>query len=178
MHLPDAAIRAAQLFLHLEAARQLLKRSSLPSSRLPLCLPLRGARLCRKARRRHSCRRTPLLRVNNADAAAAAAPARACSGCACVPAVPDKPARVFRVHRIDAAAVAAQQRRPTQYSTDCSNEAFTLTLAAHPAGSDKNHRCNKPAHRAEMQKKKAQQKRGQQNKFPTMFARHSKMYWI
>ena len=42
IHLPDAAIRAARLSLRLQAAQHLLKRSSLPSSRL-LCLPLSGA---------------------------------------------------------------------------------------------------------------------------------------
>ena len=68
MHAPDAATRAARLSPRLEAAQHLVKQSrlpsSLPSSRL-LCLPLSGARLCRKA-------------------------AHACSDCACLPALPDK----------------------------------------------------------------------------------------
>ena len=42
MHTPDAAIRAARLSLRLQAVQHLLKRSSLPSSRL-LCLPLISA---------------------------------------------------------------------------------------------------------------------------------------
>ena len=42
MHPPDAAIRAARLSLRLQAAQHLLKRLSLPSSRL-LCLSLSGA---------------------------------------------------------------------------------------------------------------------------------------
>ena len=48
MHPPDAAIRAVRLFPRLEAAQHVLKRQSLPFSRL-LCLPLTGTRLCRKA---------------------------------------------------------------------------------------------------------------------------------
>ena len=68
MHAPDAATRAARLSPRLEAAQHLLKQSSLssslPSSRL-LCMPLSGARLCRKA-------------------------AHACSDCACLLALPDK----------------------------------------------------------------------------------------
>ena len=87
---PDAAIRAARLSPRLEAAQQLLKQSSLPSSRF-LCLPLSGARLCRKAASRHACRRTPLLRVNLNDAAAVSAAPHACSDCACLPVVPYKP---------------------------------------------------------------------------------------
>ena len=46
MRPPDAAISAVRLSPHLEAAQHLLKRPSLPSSRL-LCLPLTCKRLCR-----------------------------------------------------------------------------------------------------------------------------------
>ena len=81
MHPPDAAISAVRLSQHLEAAQHLLKRPSLPSSRL-LCLPLTCNRLCREAAPRHACSRTPLLRVNRADTAAVAALPRACSDCA------------------------------------------------------------------------------------------------
>ena len=42
MHSSDAAIRAARLSPRLQATQHLLKRQSLPSSRLP-CLPLSGA---------------------------------------------------------------------------------------------------------------------------------------
>ena len=80
--------RAARLSPLLEAAQHLLKRSSLPASHL-LCLPLIGAQLC-EAAPRHACRRTPLLRVNGADAAAFAELPCACSNCACLPVVPDK----------------------------------------------------------------------------------------
>ena len=48
MRSPDAAIRAVRLSQHLEAEQHLLKRPSLPSSRL-LCLPLTCNRLCQKA---------------------------------------------------------------------------------------------------------------------------------
>ena len=48
MRPPDAAIHAVRLSPHLEAAQHLLKRPSLPSSRL-LCLPLTCNRLCQKA---------------------------------------------------------------------------------------------------------------------------------
>ena len=81
MRSPDAAIRAVRLSQHLEAEQHLLKRPSLPSSRL-LCLPLTCKRLCREAAPHHACRRTPLLRVNRADTAAVAALPRACSDCA------------------------------------------------------------------------------------------------
>ena len=74
-------IRAVRLSQHLEAAQHLLKRPSLPSSRL-LCLPLTCKRLCREAAPRHACSRTPFLRVNRADTAAVAALPRACSDCA------------------------------------------------------------------------------------------------
>ena len=81
MRPPDAAIHAVRLSPHLEAAQHLLKRLSLPSSRL-LCLPLICNRLCREAAPRHACRRTPLLRFNRADTAAVVALPRACSDCA------------------------------------------------------------------------------------------------
>ena len=81
MRPPHAAISAVRLSPHLEAAQHLLKRPSLPSSRL-LCLPLICNRLCREAAPRHACRRTPLLRVNRADTAEVAALSRACSDCA------------------------------------------------------------------------------------------------
>ena len=77
----DAAISAVRLSPHLQAAQHLLKRQSLPSSRL-LCLPLTCNSLCREASPRHACRRTPLLLVNSADTAAVAALPRACSDCA------------------------------------------------------------------------------------------------
>ena len=68
---PASAQPVYPLSLLLEAAQYLLKRSILPSSRLR----------CRKGR---ACCRTPLLRVNRADAAAVAAMPPACLGCACL----------------------------------------------------------------------------------------------
>ena len=92
--------------LLLENAQHLLKHSSWPSSRL-LCLPL-----CRKAAPRSACRRTPLLRVNYADAAAVAKLPPAFSASACLPVVPDKPRLctpvVGPVQCIDAARDAKQ----------------------------------------------------------------------
>ena len=77
---PASAQPVYPLSLLLEAAQYLLKRSILPSSRLR----------CRKGR---ACCRTPLLRVNRADAAAVAAmpPAWQCLLRLCMSAVvPDK----------------------------------------------------------------------------------------
>ena len=102
MHPPDAAIRAARLSLRLQAAQHLLKRSSLPSSRL-LCLPLSGA----------------AIPLDVPDAAAAAAPPHSCSNCACLHVMPDKPrlcilivgtltSECDRVHCMDAAAIPLQ----------------------------------------------------------------------
>ena len=76
MHPPDAGIRAASRSQRLEAAQQLLKWSSLPSSRL-LCPPL-AAPCCAlrqavpKAGSSHACPITPLLRVNCAGSDAVA----------------------------------------------------------------------------------------------------------
>ena len=51
----------------------------------------KSAGCARKASPLHACRRSPLLRVNCAHAAAAAAQPHACSDCACLPVMPDKP---------------------------------------------------------------------------------------
>ena len=70
----------------------------------------------RKAAPRHACRRTPLLRVSCADAAAVAAPSHACLDCVYLPVVPDKPrlctlivgpltSECDRVHCTDATAI-------------------------------------------------------------------------
>ena len=50
----------------------------------------RPAGCARKTAPRHACRRTPLIQVNCADAAAVAALPHTCSDCACLPVVPDK----------------------------------------------------------------------------------------
>ena len=99
-----------------EAAQYLLKRSSLPSSRL-WRLPL-----CQLRTTGRSQRRTPLLRVNSADAAAVAALPHACSGCACLLwcSTSSDSARLswaplLLVHYIDAAA--DHLPLPLQFST-------------------------------------------------------------
>ena len=71
-----------------EVARYLLKRLGLPHT---CCAHPSAAPGCaRKTAPRHACRRTPLIRVNCADAAAVAALPHTCSDCACLPVVPDK----------------------------------------------------------------------------------------
>ena len=72
-------------------AQHLLKRFSLPSSRL-LCLPLTCQELCQKAALSHTCRWTPLLQASSANTAAVAALHHAYSDYACLPqaVVPDK----------------------------------------------------------------------------------------
>ena len=84
----SAAIRAARLSPRLQAAL-LLPACACPSAGLQVCL-LRPC-CARKAAPRHACRRTPLLRVSCADAAAVAAPSHACLDCVYLPVVPDKP---------------------------------------------------------------------------------------
>ena len=122
MHPPDAAIRAAHLSPRLEAAQHLLKRPSLPSSRL-LRLPLTGARLCSKPAPRHACRRAPPLRVDHG----------ACSDCVCLPVMLDKqrlctavlgPLLTLRQLRRRGAALLIRHN----FQIDYSDAAFTLTL--------------------------------------------------
>ena len=89
MHPPEAAICEAAWPIDppgLEAEQHLLKWSSLPSSRL-LRLPLSSARATAP---RHACRKSPLIRVDCADAVVVVALPHACSDCACLPVVPDK----------------------------------------------------------------------------------------
>ena len=53
----------------------------------PCACPSSAPQVCRLRPKGHACRRTPLLRVNRADAAALAAPPHACSDYACPPVV-------------------------------------------------------------------------------------------
>ena len=55
------------------------------------CHPHACARKAAPRRAARACSRTPLFRVNSADAAAVAALPPACSDCACLSVVPDKP---------------------------------------------------------------------------------------